>query len=64
MFQINKNSSDFSPILTATNDGPGYTSGFTKYWKNGDYIRKVYPFIGKFFNSFKSNSSSWSTNNP
>ena len=64
MFQINKNSSDFSPILTATNDGPGYTSGFTKYWKNGDYIRKVYPFIGQFFNSFKSNSSSWSTNNP
>jgi hypothetical protein len=64
MFQINKNDSNFKPILTATTDGAGHTSGFTKYWKNGDYIRKVYPFIGQFFNSFKSSSSSWSTNNP
>ena len=64
MFQINKNDSNFKPILTSTSDGTGHSSGFTKYWKNGDYIRKVYPFIGQFFNSFKSNSSSWSTNNP
>jgi hypothetical protein len=64
MFQINKDDPNFKPILTATKDGQGHDSGYTKYWKNGNYIRKVYPFIGQFFNSFKTNSSSWNTNNP
>jgi hypothetical protein len=70
MFQIDSRpappgrTNKFIPIITATKDGPGHAAGYTKYWKNGNYIRLVYPFIGKKFKSFKNASRSWKTLNP
>ena len=64
MFQIDSTNTEFSSILTATKDGQGHAAEYTKYWKNGNYIRLVYPFIGKKFKSFKNASRSWKTLNP